>query len=309
MKRVVLFVLCMILVLCSVGCNAPPSAQGEGETVCDADGRKASLSKGARVVACNASLADIWLLSGGSLVGVTEDAVEDGLVSDSSVGIVGTVKNINLEAVVSLSPDYVILSADLAAHLQLEASLKAAGIAYGYFRVDTFSDYGKIMEQFCAVNQRPDLFDQHVTQVGERIDSILARIPSDHGKTFLLMRVTSTAVKAKGEDNLAGQILGQFGLRNIADAQASLLEDFSVEQIVLSDPDFIFTLTMGSETAAAEFLEQNVENNPAWAGLSAVRGQKYVLLPKDLFHYKPNERWDESYEYLAKLIFPEIFGE
>ena len=53
---------------------------------------------------------------------------------------------------------------------------------------------------------------------------------------------------------------------------------------------------------------QNVESDPAWSSLTAVKEGRYLFLPQELFHYKPNERWDESYEYLAKIIYPELFG-
>ena len=39
------------------------------------------------------------------------------------------------------------------------------------------------------------------------------------------------------------------------------------------------------------------------------RKENRELLPKDLFHYKPNERWDESYEYLARILYPSVFAE
>ena len=80
-----------------------------------------------------------------------------------------------------------------------------------------------------------------------------------------------------------------------------------MEQVILTDPDFIFILTMGDEQAAAEYMRTNLENDPAWQGLSAVRDGRCYILPQELFHYKPNQRWDESYEYLAKIVFPEIF--
>ena len=50
------------------------------------------------------------------------------------------------------------------------------------------------------------------------------------------------------------------------------------------------------------------EENPAWAGLSAVKNGRYVLLPKELFHYKPNVRWGESYACLAEILYPELAG-
>ena len=83
----------------------------------------------------------------------------------------------------------------------------------------------------------------------------------------------------------------------------------SLEHIVAEDPDVIIVLTMGNEEAALAYLSSGVESNPAFASLKAVKTQSYHILPKDLFHYKPNERWDESYEHLAKLLYPEIFTE
>ena len=114
-------------------------------------------------------------------------------------------------------------------------------------------------------------------------------------------------MKAKGDDVLAGVILKEYGLRNIVDDAPSLLEDLSMEEIIRRDPCWIFVVTMGDEAAAAAYMRQNLESDPAWNGLSAVQGGRCVLLPQDLFHYKPNERWDESYEYLAKILYPDLF--
>ena len=133
------------------------------------------------------------------------------------------------------------------------------------------------------------------------------RIPEDD-RTVLLMRAYSSGIKAKSDDNLAGLILKEYGLRNIADEHPSLLEDMSLEHLVATDLDLIFVMTMGNEEAAMSYLASEIENNPAFSGLAAVKSGNYHILPKDLFHYKPNERWDESYEYLAKILFPHVFG-
>ncbi len=302
-------ILFSLLFLFSTGCSVESSPPKElsGGIVTDALGQETVIKKDARVVSCYGSFGDCWLLSGGTLAGVTDDAFEQGVVPKDSLPVVGSVKNIDLEKVLSLAPDYVILSADLAAHRKLQSALDTAKIAYGYFRVDTFKDYKGLMRQFCAVNGGEDPYREYVLEPEERISEIMKKIPTPSA-SVLLVRVYSTGMKAKGDDNLAGQILKEFGLHNLVDDNPSLLEDLSVEKILLEDPDHILALTMGEQEAAETFLRQNVENNPAWSGLSAVKNQRYHTLPKDLFHYKPNERWDESYEYLAKLIYPEIFG-
>ena len=305
MKKAVsiLAVICILLSL--VSCGTTETAN-EGIQITDSLGNTAVLNENSKVAALYASFADCWLLSGGKLAGVTDDAVSEHGLEIGDAQIVGTVKSIDLEKVVSLSPDYVIMSADLTAHTALKNSLDDMRIPYGYFRVDTFEDYKEMMEQFCSVNNRPDLFNKNVTQVEEKITKIKSNFPRTDA-TVLLIRAYSTGMKAKRDDNLAGYILSEFGLTNIADTNESLLEDLSLEEIVKADPDYIFAMTMGNEESAQAYLEENAINHPAWRDLKAVKNGNYYMLPKQLFHYKPNDRWGESYEYLAKIIRPEIF--
>ncbi len=273
-----------------------------GTKIEDALGNVSYVNKDSRVVSCYGSFADCWFLSGGELCGVTSDALDMNL-SIGGAEIVGSVKEVNLEILTSLNPDFIILSADLTAHLSLETSLKAMGFDYGYFRIDTFNDYKSLMADFCEVNERSDLFYENVLEVEERIDAVKISIPQNCDKSVLLMRAYSSGVKAKRDDNLAGVILKEFGLNNIADDYPSLLEEISLEYIVKTDPDYIFVLTMGDEEASLKYLKDNIQNNPAWSSLKAVKNGAYKVLPKELFHYKPNNKWDKSYEYLAKIVF------
>ncbi|NMB09003.1 MAG: ABC transporter substrate-binding protein [Tissierellia bacterium] len=50
-----------------------------------------------------------------------------------------------------------------------------------------------------------------------------------------------------------------------------------------------------------------MESNPAWSTLSAVKNDRYIILPKDLYMFKPNHRYAEAYEGLAKILYPEVF--
>lgn len=313
LKRIiaVFTIFCLLISVTACGTVKDPADEiqvTDGVQITDALGNKATVSKNARVVSLYGSFAACWLLSGGKLVGVTEDAITEHKLDVGDAKTVGTVKQISLENVVALNPDYVILSADLTAHLSLKSALDSVGLAYGYFRVDTFADYKALMTQFCGINGRADLFEQNVTVQENKITEIMTKIPKTD-KSVLLIRAFSTGMKAKRDDTVAGMILSEFGLYNIADNNNSLLEDLSLEQIVKANPNFIFVTTMGSEQGALTYLENNMLNHPAFTELDAVKAGNYHMLPKELFHYKPNNRWSESYEYLAKLVFPEIFGE
>jgi iron complex transport system substrate-binding protein len=303
-KRVLTLVLAALALLSLAACGAPKPSDG----LSDALGRPIALTTDDKIAACHASFADCWLLAGGELVGVTADAVEDHGLAVGDAAIIGTAKTVDPEALLASGATVALLSADLTAHLELESALTDLGIRCLYFRVDTFDDYADLMALFCSVTGRADLYARHVTAVGQRIEAIRAQIPADESRTVLLMRAYSSGIKVKRDDNLAGMILKEFGLRNIADASPSLLEVMGLEHIVAADPDCIFVLTMGSAEAARSYLSAQIESNPAFAALSAVRNGRYVMLPKALFHYKPNESWDESYAFLARTLYPEIFS-
>lgn len=306
MKKLFLKLICVTLLVSICGCSfKSTSSSTNGTEITDALGNTAYITKDSRIAVCYGSFAHCLTLSGLSPVAVTSDAeTEHKLSFDEGTAVIGSVKQINLETLFAKKPDYVILSADLSAHLKLESSLKNAGIKYGYFRVDTFEDYKKFMKPLCDASGRDDLFEKNVTQPEENIKNILSKIPEKSNKNVLLLRAFGSGVKAKRQDNLAGQILSELGAQNIADRYPSLIEDLSAEQIVSHNPDYIFVLTMGSEEAAKAFLKNNFEQNKAFENLNAVKNGHYILLPKELFHYKPNNRWDEAYEYLAKILYP-----
>ena len=98
-------------------------------------------------------------------------------------------------------------------------------------------------------------------------------------------------------------ILADIGADNVA-AGNPALEELSLEAIIAADPQFLFVVTMGSdeEKALAAF-DALLASNPAWGTLAAVQEGRVYVLPRELFHYKPNARWAESYAYLYELLF------
>lgn len=297
--------------------SAPESASSQLESagevsITDSNGSQITLDTSApRVVAAYGSFAEAWLLAGGELCGVTQDALEQrdlGLPED--IAVVGTVKEPNAEEIIALEPDLVLLASDITAQAEIRDVLENAGLACAFFQVDTFADYAFMMEQLCAITGREDLYEENVTQVGQQIEEAQANAAlSSTRPNVLLIRAFSTGIKAKTDDELAGAILKDLGAHNIADDHPSMLEDLSLEEVIAADPDYIFVTTMGDEQKALDYLNGLIQQNPAWSELSAVKEDRYIVLPKDLFHYKPNNRWGESYQYLGEILYPQLFHE
>ena len=301
LKRLLL--ICLFLLL------FPLFALGEAIRFTDALGREIVLEKKPeRAVSFFGSFAENWLSSGGILIGATEDTVsERGIVLDENTIIIGTNKKPNLELTVSLSPDFLILSAELDAHLALREVLDTLSVPYAYFSVNTWQEYIDMMDLFCAINDMGTDSFAHLEKVEKPILTKIAwakENPLYQQQTCLLLRAYSSGVKAKGSDNLAGEILKDMGLINLADGKGTQLENLSLEGILIMNPDYIFVTTMGSDPEKAmEALENEFFSNPAWQALSAVQNDRVIHLDRSLFHLKPNARWAESYQFIGDVLY------
>ena len=150
-----------------------------------------------------------------------------------------TTKEPNLERILALDPDLVILSLDIAAQVSAAEVLEAAGVPCAAFRVDTWQDYARMMDVFTALTGRRDLYEAIVPPMEAAIGETIASAQAQSAPTVLLLRAYSTGVKAKADDNLAGAMLEDLGCVTIAAREPSLLEELTLEAIVVEDPDCI----------------------------------------------------------------------
>ncbi len=279
-------------------------------SIVDALGREVAFAEAPqRAVALLGSYGEIWLEAGGALAGTTEDAVDaPGARAQGGVANLGSHSEPNLERLFSLEPDFVILSADTAAHPAIGAMLESAGIPCGYFSVLDWRDYMDLLGAFTALTGREDLYREKVETVQRPIEAMIAAAQASDGygeRTVLLLRAYATSVRAKDSGStVAGPILRDMGLVNLADSDSSLLENLTLEAVLAADPDYIFAVTMGADVEAAErMLAQTLLDNPAWSTLTAVREGRFAVLDRELFHYRPNGRWAEAYTLVQELLY------
>ena len=237
---------------------------------------------------------------------VTQDALEErdlGLGED--VVNAGSLKTPSAELILAAGVDFVLLTPTLSGHIALGETLRAAGVRTAFFDVETFEDYLRCLDFCTRLTGQPQRYEQYGTAVQASVDEAIALgVGQAQAPRVLLLRAYSTGVKAKNSDNnMVGAMLRDLGCENIADGQDTLLENLTLEAIVAADPDFIFITTMGADDEALASLAEHLQSGPAWAGLTAVKEGRCFVLPKDLFHYKPCERWSEIYHQLAEMLY------
>ena len=310
----VLLALLLVSILALSGCGTNQSIQETsqqevGYTFTDAIGQEITVHNPQRVVSLMGSFSEIWILAGGAdtLVGTSYDTVDNrdlGLPED--IAIVGTYQNPNIEEILALNPDLVLLSSETTrtdSHVALKDALNGADIPAAYFSVTHFEDYLNMLKICTDITGNQDAYQTNGIAVEERIAQIITDSKTETSPSVLLMITYSGGIRAQSSDTMTGKMLSELGCKNILDDYPSMLQDFSVEKIIETDPDYIFVIPMGNDDALAQKnLKENVESNPAWNSLTAVKNDRYILLPKDKFLYKPNAVWDESYAYLAALL-------
>lgn len=281
-------------------------AKTEAVTFTDDLGREVTVETAERTAALIGSFADIWLLSGGELVAAANDSWESlGLNLGEDVANLGSILEPDVEKLIAAQPDLVLASVNTDADVEMEELLTQAGITVAYFDVSDFEDYLRMLDICTQITGRRDLYETNGTAVQEQIAKTLERVDGS-APTVLFLRASSSSVKAKGSDgNVCGEMLADLGCVNIADQDAGLLDDLSMEAIIAADPEYIFVTTQGNDTEAAmQNVEDMLVSNPAWSALSAIQNDRYYLLEKRLFNLKPNARWAEAYEQLADILYP-----
>lgn len=302
MKRLI----CVAL-LCALLCGcAPDRDEVTGRYFTDDLGRTVVVDQPERVACLLGSFADVWYHAGGTIIAAPDDAwVDFRLPMPEDAVNLGNTKDLSLEALLAAEPDFVIGSVNTPEHLQWKDTLEAAGIPVAYFEVSDFADYLRMLEICTAITDRMDVYVTRGLSLQRQIDECIARA-AERGTSprVLYLRASATSIRAKNsKGSVLGEMLADLGCINIADTDDTLLENLSVEHILMQDPEFIFIVRLGDdEEAARENAYQFLRDNPALESLTAVKNNRVIFLDKRMYNMKPNNLWAEAYLQLEDIL-------
>lgn len=277
-------------------------------TFTDDLGRQVTVDHPKRVACLIASFADIWCLAGGAeqIVAATDATwtYYDLPLRDDVVHL-GAAKELNLEQLLACEPDLVLASCGTDRNVALEESFDQMGINAAYFSVNSFDDYLRMLKVCTQITGNAENYETNGIAVQTQVENALLRADGTR-PSVLYIRATGSSCKVKNsEGSVLGEMLAALDCENIADRDNSLLEQLSMEEILLADPDYIFVVLQSADPAdAQEVLETTLLRNPAWESLTAVREGRYFVMDPNLYNLKPNARWGEAYEQLADILYP-----
>jgi iron complex transport system substrate-binding protein len=301
----VVIVVLLIFISGAVETNKPESS-GEYFTFTDSEGEIVELShKPQKTAVLFSSLAECWIEAGGEVYVTVGESVERGLVKEETELVdKGAGKTVDTEKLISLEPDFVICSADIASHRDVASALKKAKIPVAMLRMDTFEDYLTILRTLTKITGKTENYEQFGENAKSEIEKIISNGKRENNPKILFVRSGSSYSSAKAkkaDDNFAAKILEDFGCVNIADKAEVLLDNLSAEVILKENPQYIFVSVMGDYDNSKAYMQELLAKKE-YASLDAVKNGRVYFLPKELFQYKPCGRWAESYRYISSIL-------
>ena len=256
MRKLICFLMIALMLAGCTGKQQTAATEPENAvTFTDDLGRTVTVSNPQRVACLLGSFAQVWQLAGGQVIATADDAWDDfGLeLPEDAVNLGGT-KHLSLELLLSAQPDFIIASTNTRQNMELQETLEATAIPVAYFDVFDFDDYLRLLRICTDITGCKDRYETYGTEVEKEIGEVIRqselRLQTREAPKVLFLRASASAVHVKNSEGVVlGDMLKNLGCINIADSDATLLENLSIERILEADPDFIFVVQQGDNAS------------------------------------------------------------
>ena len=215
---------------------------------------------------------------------------------------VGNAYSPSLERIVELEPDLVLT----VEQEQLNIELENLGVT---FMVLDPKDIDGILEDIELVGKitgTEERAEELVEDMQDRIFQISAKVKDVPvvKVLFILDAVTDPALPwTAGAGSFIDALITMAGGENIAGGTSGGWVQFSLEQIVSSDPEVIIIVDMKGTVPPVS--KEELEEHPVWREMSAVRQDKVFTIDGDLVS-RPEPRIVQGLEEIAQIIHPEL---
>jgi len=319
MTKKIIYAICILslLGLFVAGCASqstvrpPIQASSDYMNITDDIGRTVILAhKPQRIVVLSTSFLDVLYGVGGEAVGRASSKTPTMFPSAQSLPEVGFVYNINHEQVLALKPDLVIGFQGI--NDKIVPILESSQIPVMILKMKTFDEIVAKIKLFGDVAGTQAKAQSLIDEMQAQIKSVTAKLPAQ-SKKVVILHATAKSVTVELDNSIAGNIAKVLNLKNIAVGSTPLGSDpettpYSLEKLVEGDPDLVLVVTMGNMEDIKKRMKDDIASNPAWAGLRAVKQDQVVFLPSELFQMNPGIRFHEAVEYMAQVVYPEVYG-
>lgn len=307
----------LILSFTLFGCNNeqasddPPSLQRSGESsisITDASERIITFDKPPEsIIALGNGEIDIIYALDGNVIGRPTTNGPPPLIGTEHVKEVGSTHGINLEIVTSLKPDVVLGNHPM--NLKDLSAIEDIGAELILTEANSIDDIKNQIQLFGDLLGKKEKSKEIIQAIDKKVASVAHNGKHDKKRVLMIYGAPGTNMIAL-PNSLSGDILEKAGGLNIADDYPQLeaypqYAQLNAEKIIESDPQIILFMGHGDPDAVKDSFIKEMQENPGWNKLKAVKNERFEFLPPDLFGTNPGTRVVEALDYLNNL-FQEI---
>lgn len=252
------------------------------------------------IIAGSASVAEYLAKLQIPVAGVTDQDSIPEVYKDAKR--IGLPRKLNLEIISSLNPDLFVGDKTLE-----EVNTKDLGnfeVEKLYLTNSSFEAVFNSIEELGAKFGREELAKKTIEEIKSKESEVLSGIDSIKDKKVVVLFGTGESYKLATENSFIGSLLEKLGVKNLAKGMAKgprPYVDFSLENIVAENPDYILTLSHGNKEQAKKMFEAEMEKE-LWKSTTASKEGNVISLNDKDFPVTGNIHIMETLEELKELL-------
>ena len=217
---------------------------------------------------------------------------------------IGRPQIINFEKIAALETDLFI------GHKRLNAkdvpTLESLGMNVLLTQGDSVEEIIDLIEMYGRILNKEAAAKGLIYDIEIEIEKISSGFEDKNLKALILYGTPSETMAALPK-SLAGNMFELVGIQNIYQDMPGLktyptYAQLSLERILEADPDVIYFMFMGDDEKPFEQFQAEMALIPAWNELTAIRNDRLVVLPYELFGTNPGPRIVESLHFLQDSL-------
>jgi iron complex transport system substrate-binding protein len=206
---------------------------------------------------------------------------------------VGSIRNVSVETIVSLTPDLVLGSVMSERGLTAVSKL---GIPTAFISPNSIDEILQTMKALGKLLGGEEKALGAAADYSRRLEEIRRKQPEPGKAKTGIFVYSVNPIMIFGGDSLPCEILGLAGVRNLLQQASFSQPVVSSEEILAADPDYIF-LAMAAASSYGE-----MKTHPFWSQLRAVKNGNIMAPPVE--HYlRPSPRVIGGIEVFHNLVY------
>lgn len=214
--------------------------------------------------------------------------------------VIGNAHQPNFEQIASLKPDVLVANNGFQKNVP---TVEGQGTKVIISSANSVQDIQKNIELYGMVMKKED----KAKELNQKINDQMKKYEKKSDVKALLVYGAPGTYLAALPTSLSGNVLEKTGGKNIASDFPETKEypqyaQLSVERIIEANPDVIYLITHGDPKSVKKAFEGEMMKNEAWKNLDAVKQNRVVILPPDLFGSNPGTKVTEAMDFMYKSI-------